>query len=52
MHCTERNGSDEVFIVTGFFNPECLRVGGILNKISSDRAFVTRDVRTIVLSTV
>jgi hypothetical protein len=34
--------------VTVFFNIEYLRVGGNSNKISSDRAFVTRYVCSIV----
>jgi len=38
--------------VTYFFNIEYPRVGGNSNKISSDGAFVTRDVRSIVLGTV
>ena len=38
--------------MTECFNPECPRVGAILNKISSDGAFATRDVRTTVLGTV
>jgi len=35
------------FVVTDFFNPECPRVGAILNKISSDGAFATRDVEPL-----
>lgn len=36
----------------GFFNIKYPRVGENSNKISSDRAFVTRDIRSIVLGTV
>ena len=38
--------------MTDFFNIEYPRVGGNSNKVSSDGAFVTRDVRSIVLGTV
>jgi hypothetical protein len=51
-YCCEHNGSDEILVVTDFFNIEYPRVGENSNKISSDAAFVTRDVRSIVLGTV
>jgi len=49
---SEHKGSDEILVVTDFFNIEYPRVGANSNKISSDGAFVTRDVRSIVLGTV
>ena len=39
-------------VVTDLFNTEYPRVGGNSNKISFDGAFVTRDIRSIVLGTV
>jgi hypothetical protein len=39
-------------VVTDLFNTEYRRVGGNSNKISFDGAFVTRDIRSIVLGTV
>jgi len=35
---------DEILVVIDFFNTKCLKVDRILNKTSSDGAFVTRDV--------
>jgi hypothetical protein len=46
---SERDGLGEILVVTDFFNTEYPTVGGNWNKISSDRAFVTHDVRSIVL---
>jgi len=50
--CSECDGSDVIMVVTDFFNTEYPRVGGNSNKISSDGAFVTRYVRSIVLDIV
>jgi len=51
-YCSERDDSDEILVVTDIFNTEYPRVGGNSNKISSDGAFVMRDVRSIELGTV